>query len=514
LIRKVLPTDRPDGDGKHDLGSTLSIVDGRRRTPGAPSPQPHLFLALECMRPLAPSARFGLATLDEVVIGRGTARGYARVTEGDAKRLVVRVPDPWMSATHATLIKVFGRWVLEDANSKNGTVLNGESHKRAFLGDGDLIELGHTFFLYRDGLMTAPEEPLDLESSQLEGRTPGMATLVPQLGATLRRLEQVARSGLAIVLCGESGTGKEVLARAAHAMSGRGGAFVAVNCGALPETLVETELFGYRKGAFSGAAEDRPGLIRAADKGTLFLDEIGDLPLPSQAAFLRVLQEREVVPVGGTRPVPVDVRLVAATHRDLDQLVAEGRFRDDLFARVSGLKILLPPLRERREDLGLLTAALLQRVAGEAAGEVTFDARAARAMFRYRWPMNIRELEKALTAAVVLAGDNPIESEHLPPAVASALVAAGGPREGSSDASDAVNGRDDSPGEGPGEGDEGEDDRPLSEQDLKRRDELIALLREHRGNVSQVARVMGKARMQIQRWIKRYKLDPEAYRSR
>jgi transcriptional regulator with GAF, ATPase, and Fis domain len=481
------------------LGSTLSIVEGKRKPTDAAAPQPHLFLVLECSRPrLSLPARFALGATDEVIIGRGSARAHARIHENGVRRLVLRVPDPWMSGTHATLTKVFGRWVLEDANSKNGTVLNGESQRRAFLADGDVIELGHTFFIYREALLTPADEPPDVDAAQLAPRAPGLATLVPALSQTFRKLEQVARSDLSVVLSGESGTGKEVLARAVHELSGRGGAFVAVNCGALPETLVETELFGYRKGAFSGATEDRPGLVRSADRGTLFLDEIGDLPLSSQAAFLRVLQEREVVPVGGTRPVIVDVRLIAATHRDLDALISEDRFREDLFARISGVKVNLPPLRERREDLGLLIAVLLGR-SGALPEQVTFDVLAARALFRYRWPLNIRELEKALAAAVVLAADAPIGCEHLPPQVAGALVA---PDEGALDRDLDPGGADDSP----------VDEKLMSPEDVKLRDEMVRLLREHKGNISAIARLKGKARMQIQRWCKRFRLDPEAYR--
>ncbi len=495
--------------GDH-LGSTLSIVEGRRRPTGAMTPQPHLFLVMECSRPrVAPGARFALHNVDEVVLGRGTARAHARVVDGNTRRLIVRVPDPWMSGTHASLTRVFGRWVLEDTGSKNGTVLNGEPQRRAFLGDGDVIELGHTFFIYRDALPTPIDEPHDLDAAQLASLAPGLATLLPGLAQTFRRLEQVARSDLSVVLSGESGTGKEVLARAVHALSSRGGAFVAVNCGALPETLIETELFGYRKGAFSGAAEDRPGLVRSADRGTLFLDEIGDLPLPSQAAFLRVLQEREVVPVGATRPVSVDIRLIAATHQDLDDLITEEKFRADLYARVAGIKVTLPPLRERREDLGLLVATLLAR-AGVDPSHGAFDVQAARALFRYPWPMNIRELEKALAAAVVLAGEAPIECEHLPPQVAAALVSQ------AADLDEPTGERDPARDlREPRDTDEdlGElDERALSDEDRERRAELTRLLAEHRGNISAIARVMGKARMQIQRWCKRYRLDPESFR--
>jgi transcriptional regulator with PAS, ATPase and Fis domain len=437
---------------------------------------------------LAPPARYSLADVDTVVIGRGGTRGALRNREGGVRQLVLRVPDRWMSSTHARLSKVFGRWMVEDAGSKNGTVLNGALEKRAVLSDGDLVELGHTFFLYRDAVPTEESEPVDTDASDLVAPAPGLATLLLPFSRAFSALTQVAASPVSIVLMGESGTGKEVIARAIHELSRRAGQFVAVNCGALPETLVETELFGYKKGAFSGAGEDRPGLVRAADRGTVFLDEIGDLPATSQAAFLRVLQEKEVTPVGATKPVPVDFRLVAATHRHLEHLVARGEFRADLFARISGFSVELPPLRERREDLGLLVGTLLRRHLPERCEQVTFSSEAARALFRYPWPLNIRELEKALSTAVVLAGNGPVEPSHLPTAVAAALKAT------------------------PVTPSEVEESGPLSEEDAKRKEELLALLREHGGNISAVARVMGKARMQIQRWIKRYGIDPTSLR--
>jgi transcriptional regulator with GAF, ATPase, and Fis domain len=186
--------------------------------------------------------------------------------------------------------------------------------------------------------------------------------------------------------------------------------------------------------------------------------------------------------------VPVDFRLVAATHRHLEHLVARGEFRADLFARISGFTVELPPLRERREDLGLLVSTLLRRHLPERCEQVSFSSEAARALFRYPWPLNIRELEKALSTAVVLAGSGPVEPSHLPAAVAAALKAT------------------------PVTPSEVEESGPLSEEDAKRKEELLTLLREHGGNISAVARVMGKARMQIQRWIKRYGIDPAALR--
>jgi transcriptional regulator with GAF, ATPase, and Fis domain len=325
---------------------------------------------------------------------------------------------------------------------------------------------------------------------------PGLLTLSPDLAREIAKLESVARSTVPVILEGETGTGKEVAARAIHALSGRRGDFVAVNCGALPATLIEGELFGHRRGAFSGASDDRPGLIRAADGGTLLLDEIGELPAQAQAVLLRVLEAREVLPIGATRPVPVDVRVVAATHRSLDRMVEEGTFRRDLYARIAGYRLRLPPLRERIEDLGLLSGALITRIAPDAAARVALQPRAARALLASSWPGNIRQLEKCLSAAMALAGKGAITLEHLPEAVLSTAsdtegAEKGRPRRHENDASDAS--------------DEGDESDALRER-------LVALLREHQGNVSAVARATGKARMQVQRWLKRYALDPERFR--
>jgi len=283
----------------------------------------------------------------------------------------------------------------------------------------------------------------------------------------------VAKAPIPLLLTGETGSGKEVLARGVHLLSGRGGAFVAVNCGGLPENLIESELFGYRKGAFSGANEDRPGLIRSAEGGTLFLDEVGDLAPSSQAALLRVLQEREVLPLGATQAVPLDFRLVAATNRDLRTLVERGAFRADLLARLSGYAAHLPPLRDRREDLGLIIGELLVREAGSARDRIVFDRRVVRYLLSYRWPFNVRELENCLKAALAVATDGRIRLEHLPKTMTSNAPAIGGLEQRPEDA---------------------------------RRAELARLLEVHGGNVSAVARTMGKARAQVQRWIKKYGL--------
>jgi transcriptional regulator with PAS, ATPase and Fis domain len=289
-----------------------------------------------------------------------------------------------------------------------------------------------------------------------------------------------ARSRVQVLVRGESGTGKELIARAIHELSGRAGAFVAVNCAALTSTLLEAELFGYRKGAFTGAVEDRPGYIRSSDRGTLFLDEIGDLPLPAQAALLRVLQEEEVHPVGATRPTPIDLRVVAATHRDVAELAKQERFRPDLLARLDGGTVVLPPLRARREDLGLICASLLRKMAGDHAAGVSFKPEAARALLLFGWPTNVRQLEKCLAVALALkpAGGR-IGVEHLKDDV----IAAPKPVATA----------------------------PMRDDDRRLRDELTNYLREHKGNVTAVARAMGKARTQVQRWLRRFDIRPDSF---
>jgi two-component system response regulator FlrC len=227
----------------------------------------------------------------------------------------------------------------------------------------------------------------------------------PRSRALFAEATHVAGRGTTVLITGPSGAGKDVLARHIHALSPRAGqAFVAVNCAALPETMLEALLFGHERGAFTGAASASPGLFRAADGGTLFLDEVGELPLTLQAKLLRAVQEREVLPLGGTRVVPVDVRLVAATNRDLPRAVAEGRFREDLFWRLSVFPLAALPLVERRGDLPALAAALLLRIAREEAAPLAWlsDMALAR-LLAHNWPGNVRELGNVLQRAAILA---------------------------------------------------------------------------------------------------------------
>ena len=230
--------------------------------------------------------------------------------------------------------------------------------------------------------------------------------------AIFKRIGLVADSDNSVLVLGETGTGKELVAQALHHNSARArGPFVAVNCAAIPSELLESELFGHVKGAFSGATSDRPGRFREADGGTLFLDEIGDMALPTQAKILRVLQEREVTPLGARHALPVDLRIVAATHRDLEAEVAAGAFRADLWYRLQVITIMLPPLRERDGDVALLAAHFLQRHAGER-GKRLGEA-ASRALQEHDWPGNVRELRNTMRRAIALSEGDVIEVEHL-----------------------------------------------------------------------------------------------------
>lgn len=240
----------------------------------------------------------------------------------------------------------------------------------------------------------------------------------------LRLAEQVAPTESTVLILGESGTGKEVIARYIHELSDRSeGPFFSINCGALPESLLESELFGHVKGAFTGAVRDKQGLFAAARGGTFFLDEIAEMKPSTQVKLLRVLQEREALPVGGTEPVPVDVRLIAATNRDLDEEMRRGTFRSDLYYRLNVIALHLPLLRDRREDIPLLAEAFLARIAGER-GEASkrLSGDATDAIMAYDWPGNVRELENALEHAVVLTRDNEVAVETLPKRVTAQKV--------------------------------------------------------------------------------------------
>jgi DNA-binding NtrC family response regulator len=477
----------------------------------------YLVAALSCAAPLTRPARICLDEVDVLEIGRGATRAVT-ARAGDGRRtLRLDLPDSWTSSQHCRLVRLGAMWMLEDAGSKNGTQVRGVPRSRAQLADGDVIAAGGSFLVFRRSAAGGlPDVDLGLAP-----RPAGFATMSPELTALLAPLERVARAPLTILLRGPTGCGKEVLARAIHAGSGRGGAFVAVNCGALAPTLLESELFGVKKGAFSGAGEDRPGLVRASDGGTLFLDEIGELPLTAQVTLLRVLQEGEVLPVGGHRAVSVDLRVVAASHRDLPAMVARGEFREDLYARLRGFELDLPPLAARREDLGLLVAELLPTLAGDRAARLRIRPTAAQALFDHRWPLNVRELVQTLGAALAVADGDELALEHLPAslrvksagdhpggtlvgAMADAAVRGGGSGGGTWPPPAGAEGAapDGGPTTTPPEGGAA----PTVSIDRNDPEQVRALFAAHGGNVSALARALGTSRSQVRRLARRFSI--------
>ena len=243
----------------------------------------------------------------------------------------------------------------------------------------------------------------------------GLISRDPEVLRVCRTVEKVAVSDATVLVLGESGTGKELIARGVHAASARSKQrFIAINCAAIPENLLESELFGYEKGAFTGAAKTTPGKIEVANGGTLMLDEIGDLPMSLQAKLLRFLQERVIERIGGRQEIPVDVRIVCATHQDLKTLIKEGRFREDLFYRLAEIVVTLPPLRDRRGDAALLAHAFVRRFADEyKRGSMTLREDALRAIESHSWPGNVRELENCIKRAVIMADGNQITLEDV-----------------------------------------------------------------------------------------------------
>lgn len=316
------------------------------------------------------------------------------------------LPDPYASRLHARITRRGMTDFIEDLGSKQGTYVNAEriTQSTALL-DGDCIEIGHSLFVYRrtDPLWAARLASTDPVT--VHGPT---ATVCPEMVQVSQDLERIAKSVQPVLILAETGAGKEIAANFVHQKSARTGPFVAIDCGAIAPHLVEAELFGHKRGAFSGAHEERLGRIRSAEAGTVFLDEIGNMPLQAQASLLRVVQEREVIPVGADKGKSVNVRWVAATNADL--FSENSGFRSDLRARLSGYVAQLPPLRKRREDLGYLCAFLLRKV-GFSTASITRQA--ARVLFLSDLSGNVRELERALASAVVLKGDGPIDVHHL-----------------------------------------------------------------------------------------------------
>ena len=324
-----------------------------------------------------------------------------RVVVGRDDSCQTVLPGTQVSRQHAEFRVDGPLTAVRDLGSSNGIVLNGQRVADAPLAIGDVLRLGEWVGV------VVHETDVEVGFQELHHGWFG--------GALLRSLLEPVRrvkTDLPLVVQGETGTGKEGLARAAHTFSGRGGTFVPVNCATLTEQLAEAELFGHKKGAFTGADSAGLGLFRAADRGTLFLDEVLELSLPLQAKLLRVLQEQCVRPVGETRDVPIDVRVIAATQEPLSAAVADRRFRADLHARLDGLTVVLPPLRARREDIVPLFLGFLQR---ESSKPPALEPKLAEALCLYDWPLNVRELGLLARRSIAVHEHEPtLKKAHLP----------------------------------------------------------------------------------------------------
>jgi DNA-binding NtrC family response regulator len=328
----------------------------------------------------------------------------------------------------------------------------------------------------------------------------GDLSLPPIVGASarmqrlLRLVARVAPTDSTVLLLGESGTGKELVARSLHVLSKRAQKpFVPVNVGALPETLIESELFGHARGAFTGATGERAGLVEEADHGTLFLDEIGDMPAATQVKLLRTLENNEVRRVGENAPRMVDVRVVAATHRDLRELVADGRFRADLYYRLNVVQIELPALRERREDIGLLASFFLERSARrQQRPALVFSPDAMALLEKYDYPGNVRELENAIEHAVAVSDRTVLGPADLPTEIRSPRllprhISGAGPADGPISRSATA-----------------EPDRESLSLDEVTREHVLRVLERHRGNTTSASKQLGVSRTTLWRMLKRW----------
>jgi transcriptional regulator of acetoin/glycerol metabolism len=324
----------------------------------------------------------------------------SRVSAFDSRLLVgrdeaadVRLTEAASSRKHAELSVTQGSLRVRDLGSLNGTFVNGRRMDSATLNAGDVVRMGGALGVVVRGYESGPCGVQEIAAGLWAG---------PILAAVLEPLRALARSDLPIVLEGPTGSGKERVSRAIHAWSGRGGPFVAINCAAIPEHLAEAELFGYRRGAFTGAVATGLGHLRAAEGGTLLLDEISDLPLALQAKLLRALEQREVQPIGESRAVPIDVRVVAAGQASLAGAVGKGAFRADLYARLCGFLVNLPTLAGRRLEIaGLLSVLLSARSGGQ---PPTLDVQFVERALLYGWPGNVRELELLVRRVLGLHG--------------------------------------------------------------------------------------------------------------
>jgi transcriptional regulator with GAF, ATPase, and Fis domain len=432
---------------------TTEQVGFARESPAASSPPALVVVA--SIDASQVGTRWALPHDQVTLIGREVATTGLNLRDAGVSRLHARCS--WDSRRQGVL--------LTDAQSRNGTFVETQPIREALLQHGAVIRVGHSLLVYCEG------DALEL---------------------TRQRASQVARSTLTVLLRGETGTGKERFARMIHDASGREGPFVAINCASLPKELVSSELFGHTKTAFSGATQARKGLFMAAETGSLLLDEIGDCPPEVQLALLRVLQEKAVRPVGAEREVPINVRVLAATHQDLEQAVQAGTFRADLYARLREASLLVPPLRERKSELLLLA----KNFAREAGAELTWTVDAAEALLAWSWPFNVRELQSLVrTFIATRQREGALDLAYLSqnhPDIAQTILR----REQNPSGSTSVSAAPSAP--------------PANKNNRQR---IRDLLQRHDGNVSKVASDIGKPRAQVYRWMRLMGLSAESFRA-
>jgi len=446
------------------VSSTTALTDAPGEAAPAGAPEPGLTLLYTN----------GLARAGEQL----SLAGRSAVLVGRQERLFPGGPldDPRMSSRHAALARDHDRWVLVDRTSKNGTFIGGERVTERALTPGDVIRLGSTFIAF------APVPAGPRSSAQAPDELVGVGLAAAELREDVRL---VAPTDQTVLLLGESGSGKEVVARQLHRQSGRPGPSLAVNCASLRGELLESELFGHVRGAFTGAQRAHDGLFVRADRGTVFLDEVGEMDEGVQARLLRVLEARAVRPVGASEEVPVGTRVVAATNRDALALVRAERLRADLYARLSRWTITVPPLRERIDDLGVLARAILARAAPDRAPlDVTPELMAA--LVAARWPLNVRGLVNVLEGARIAQPG--VSRLDLVPRVADALA------DQARLAAPAAGSR--APSEG-------------APPDAARVSEALGA---HAGNVAAAARDLGLTRQSLYRLIERLGLDATTFR--
>ncbi|HUS63224.1 MAG TPA: sigma 54-interacting transcriptional regulator [Kofleriaceae bacterium] len=327
------------------------------------------------------------------------------VSIGRAESNTLPVASDQVSRHHARVTRGGGEIAVEDLGSRNGTRVNGVAIAgRTRLVSGDEIAIG-------------PLVAVVAVTSRARAARPADVVVVdPAMQRAMAMAQKVAPAPITVLVLGETGVGKEIVAAAIHRMSPRGARpMVAINCAAMPETLLESALFGHERGAFTGADRRQVGYFEAADGGSIFLDEVGEMPAALQAKLLRVLEQRAITRVGGTATIPVDVRVICATNRDLEEEVRRGRFREDLYFRLCGFTLAVPPLRQRVGDVAPLARQFARQFARKLGQpEAVLDAGAIAALERYDWPGNVRQLRNAVERAVVMATDGAVGLEHLP----------------------------------------------------------------------------------------------------